>query len=110
MHRVLLLGCAATLASGIGCGGWGSGTKWVAQPLDDEKPSGGGIPAELEEGSPSPGSARPASRTIGPRSKSDERNGGVDRTGGGGRVLGTFRNTYYDFPTEGEHTGPAVSL
>lgn len=27
-----------------------------------------------------------------------------------GRVLGTFRNTYYDFPSESEFTGDAVSL
>ncbi len=27
-----------------------------------------------------------------------------------GKVLGKFRNTYYDFPSESEHTGPAVAL
>jgi 3D (Asp-Asp-Asp) domain-containing protein len=103
-----------TLANcGLACGGWGGGTKWVQQPLDDEKASGGGggIPEGEIEGSPVSGTgARPSSRTIGPRARSDERSGGVDRSGGGGRVLGTFRNTYYDFPTEAEHTGPAVSL
>lgn len=34
----------------------------------------------------------------------------IDRTGGGGRVVGTFRNTYYDFPHEADHTGSPVSL
>ena len=98
----------------LGCGGWGSGSKWVQQPLDDDKTpaSGEGIPPGALEGAPVSGpggpAPRPGSRTIGPRSAGDEKNG--DRTGGGGHVLGTFRNTYYDFPTEGEHTGPTVSL
>jgi 3D (Asp-Asp-Asp) domain-containing protein len=29
---------------------------------------------------------------------------------GDGQVLGTFRNTYYDFPNEGDYTGDAVSI
>ncbi len=107
LHLVLPL----SLLLANGCGGWGGGTKWVQQPLDDEKQSGtgGGIPEGEIEGTPVGAGARPSSRTIGPRSHNDERNG-IDRSGGGGRVLGTFRNTYYDFPTEAEHTGPAVSL
>jgi 3D (Asp-Asp-Asp) domain-containing protein len=111
MHRrAALFFSSLTLATGsLACGGWGGGTKWVQQPLDDEKP-GGGIPASELEGSPESKGARPSSRTIGPRSRSDERAGGIDRTGGGGRVLGTFRNTYYDFPTEAEYEGPAVFL
>jgi len=97
----------------VGCGGWGSGTKWVQQPLDDDKTpaSGDGIPAgELEGLSSSAGGAgpRPGSRTIGPRPVGDDKSG--DRTGGGGHVLGTFRNTYYDFPNEAQHSGPAVAL
>ena len=91
------------------CGGWGGGTKWAQQPLEDESASGGIPPGQLEGSSAPPGS-RPSSRTIGPRSRSDERSGGVDRSGGGGRVLGTFRNTYYDFPREADHTGAPVKL
>lgn len=30
--------------------------------------------------------------------------------GGGGRVLGTFRNTYYDFPSESDFNGETVAL
>lgn len=110
MPRRAPLACfLLTLASG--CGGWGGGTKWVQQPLDDEKSvTGTGIPEGELEGARAPAGTRPASRTIGPRTTNDDRSGGVDRTGGGGRVLGTFRNTYYDFPTEGEHTGHAVPL
>ena len=97
------------LATLAGCGGWGSGTKWAQQPLEDESASGGIAAGELE-GSSAPPGARPSSRTIGTRSRSDDQSGGVDPTGGGGHVLGKFRNTYYDFPTEAEHSGPAVSL
>lgn len=112
MHRrAHLLFLSVTLATGgLACGGWGGGTKWVQQPLDDEKPSGG-IPAGEPEGSPVSHASRPGSRTLGPRAQDeDDRSGGQAHTGGGGRVLGTFRNTYYDFPTEAEHTGQAVSL
>lgn len=61
---------------------------------------------------------QPAARTIGGRPTSLDPNEGepgivsakADRTGGGGRIVGTFRNTYYDFPNEADHTGPAISL
>ena len=32
------------------------------------------------------------------------------RPKGGGRSLGSFRNTYYDFPSETDFDGPKVSL
>lgn len=47
-------------------------------------------------------------RTIGGRPGAKESL--VEPTGGGGKVLGTFRNTYYDFPIESEHGGPPVPL
>ncbi len=55
---------------------------------------------------------QPGARTIGARPIGDEGRtaGSVDVTGGGGKVLGTFRNTYYDFPSETEHSGNTVSL
>ncbi len=49
---------------------------------------------------------RPRARTIGAMPKE----GANDPTGGGGRVLGVFRNTYYDFPSEADFTGEAVAL
>ena len=93
---LLLLLCSA-------CGaGMGSGSKWIAQPLDDDSSGGIHEPAIAElEGAPA---TRPSARTIG---GSGER---LDRSGGGGRPLGTFRNTYYDFPTEGDFSGPSLSL
>lgn len=100
------LGVSAPFVSACG-GGLGGGTKWVEQPLvDDERTSG--IP-EIE-GSPAGGGAasRPGSRTLGgPRTRVANE---ADRSGGGGRPLGTFRNTYYDFPREADHTGAAISL
>lgn len=88
------------------CAGWGSGTAWVQQPLVAE-----------EERAPAPSGPRgiagqPAARTIGTRPLDKESGGegaAADRTGGG-RVVGTFRNTYYDFPNESDHGGPPVSL
>ncbi|MDB4943000.1 MAG: hypothetical protein JWP97_2534 [Labilithrix sp.] len=101
------VGSVVLLAS---CGGWGSGSKWVQQPLADEKTGEltGESLGDLEaaRGDPGPGAGRPrGARTIGgaPAAASD-------RTGGGGRVLGTFRNTYYDFPAEASHSGPRLAL
>jgi 3D (Asp-Asp-Asp) domain-containing protein len=86
----------ATLAS---CHGLGSGSKWVEQPLvDDEKPVSA-LPEGANENAPSPRGGRAAPRTIG---APPGHVGSGDRTGGGGRVLGTFRNTYYDFPREAD--------
>jgi 3D (Asp-Asp-Asp) domain-containing protein len=87
----------------IGCGGWGGGTSWVNQPLVPEE--------ERASVSSSPGGApsQPAARTIGGRPTTKE-NAPPDTTGSGGKVLGTFRNTYYDFPNEADHGGAPVSL
>lgn len=49
---------------------------------------------------------RPRARTIGAVAKE----GASDSAGSGGRVLGTFRNTYYDFPSEADYTGAPVPL
>ena len=108
LGRAPLLFFLSLATSGLACAGWGSGTKWVQQPLDDERPSAG-IPAGELEGSPVGAGARATSRTLGTGPRTSDRSG-VDRTGGGGHVLGTFRNTYYDFPAEADHTGAAVSL
>ena len=115
MRRPLPYFCVALSAGLTACGGWGGGTKWVQQPLlEDERPSSG-IPDGALEGSPVGGSGagqrgRLGARTLGiPPGRGPE----GDRTGGGGRLLGTFRNTYYDFPREGDPTasaGGVVSL
>lgn len=111
--RPLLYCGVAGVVVGVGCGpGLGSGSKWAEQPLvDDEKPVSA-MPVGANESLPPPSSAR-STRTLGqPRNKNEGplQAGPGDRTGGGGRVLGTFRNTYYDFPRENDHTGAPVSL
>lgn len=95
MRRSLVSSCLFAL---VGCGGWGGGTAWVQQPL---------VPEEEREPAPSTSMgarSAPASRTLGARPKAKERGGE------GGRVLGTFRNTYYDFPSEPDYGGPPVAL
>ena len=89
------------------CGpGLGAGSKWVEQPLTDDQPPPTGIVAGPTDGSRT-GMPRPGSRVLG---APPERNAGVDPSGGGGRPLGTFRNTYYDFPREGDHAGPGKKV
>lgn len=96
------LAIAACHALGVtGCGPWGGGSEWIRQPL---------LPEQEREAAPTPRagpSARPRSRTIGARATGTD---GADLTSGDGRVLGTFRNTYYDFPSEPDHTGAPVAL
>lgn len=90
----------------IGSLGCSSGSKWMAEPLVAEE--------ERSPPPPSPGGGRrpgiQRARTIGARAEEDPDRDGVDRrTASGGRVLGTFRNTYYDFPNENDHRGKSSS-
>lgn len=91
------------------CGGsWGSGKDWMAEPLVNEESPGGGTQESAGRSRQQP------SRTIGALPPAQKENGMTsqpsDRTGGGGKVLGTFRNTYYDFPAEKDFSGPNISL
>jgi 3D (Asp-Asp-Asp) domain-containing protein len=52
--------------------------------------------------------SRPNARTIGGRAASKE--GERRERAESGRVVGTFRNTYYDFPSEPDHVGTPVAL
>lgn len=95
--------------AGVACGGWGRGSDWVKEPLAGEEmrpppPSGTGDP---------PRPVRRESRTIGGASSAtDPAEGDLPEGSGHGRVLGRFRNTYYDFPSEREHaaTGPKARV
>lgn len=109
---LLLFSSLALAPMVVACGGgWGGGTKWVEQPLVDEEKPSTPLAGELPEGAPAGSSTRVGSRTLGaPPERSPNGAGGVDRTGGGGRPLGTFRNTYYDFPREADHNGKTVAL
>jgi 3D (Asp-Asp-Asp) domain-containing protein len=97
-----------SLATFTACGGWGGGSKWVQEPIGQEER------AEMSSGGSGVPVRRVGARTIGGDANANENEnegaGGRLGTAGGGRVLGTFRNTYYDFPNEADHTGPPVSL
>ena len=85
------------------CGGWGSGSKWVQEGLGEDGRPASGIPEGAREGAPTGPGAHAGARTIGgPKAREDR--------SGGGHVLGTFRNTYYDFPREADHSGPAIGI
>jgi 3D (Asp-Asp-Asp) domain-containing protein len=89
------------------CSGWGSGSAWVQQPLVSEEER-----QAMNDGRRG-GRAPPASRTIGgrpPAASDGDAAETADVTSGGGRVLGTFRNTYYDFPNESDHGGEGVDV
>ncbi len=122
MQKLALSYVLATLAaSAAGCGGWGSGSDWVKEPLGSEderaRVSGG-------SGGSSSGRRGPpvTARTIGDRREDTPETGGPaagtgeGASGGhatgaaGGRVVGTFRNTYYDFPNEPDFAGTSIPL
>lgn len=109
-----------------------AGSAWMNQPLstgawgDDPPPTGSAVPAPVNDpkGQPPPGVR---SRVISDAPVADDRfapftpssaasaNGPapaarLEARAPGGRVLGTFRNTYYDFPSESDFSGEAVAL
>lgn len=108
----LLLGAAA-----LGC--TTAGSAWMAQPLDGdsanmlpplETPEDGRNPAPRKSTLTHVISEPPVTdATAGARARSSMLAEGPS-SALGGRVLGTFKNTYYDFPSEGDFGGETVSL
>lgn len=92
--------------SAISCGGLAGGTSWVNQPLAPEEHGGSSYAGARSAPRPS---ARYASRTIGAQEERAE-TPPSEHADVGGRVLGTFRNTYYDFPSESDFDGASVAL
>ncbi|MBK7579948.1 MAG: hypothetical protein IPI67_07045 [Myxococcales bacterium] len=97
-----------------------AGSNWMAQPLPDEEfppPSTGAGGKGSNPKSPAT-SPRGTEILTGDDSEksgknlSDEPLRAVRQLGGKleGKVLGKFRNTYYDFPSEADHRGPSVAL
>lgn len=93
-----------------------AGSTWMAQPLtgeDDDAwtettPAAGGAPATTPGASRRSTAAkksRPAARPVPKRTLGTPQKAKLE-----GRVLGTFRNTYYDFPSERDHSGATVEL
>ena len=87
------------------------GSAWMTEPVRDPSDEDGRrFEPPPEPTAPSQGD-RFRTRSIGgPREAPRVRAQRVRGEKLQGRVLGTFRNTYYDFPTETEHTGEQVDL
>lgn len=94
-----------------------AGSAWMAQPLDGEQnmPSLLEAPPQQSRTAPRPAvRARTISEPAPPSSPLASPGTSVAtsdaNTLGGGRVLGTFKNTYYDFPSEADFTGETIDL
>jgi 3D (Asp-Asp-Asp) domain-containing protein len=90
-----------------------AGSSWMAEPatsedVDEWSAASVSVP---KEGAAARLQDRFATRTLGKEEpalvKPEE---GVSRRPIAGRVIGTFRNTYYDFPAESEHSGEDVTV
>lgn len=96
-----------------------AGSSWMAQPLPNDTWQGDeAADAEVAPGRAAPArDARPAARIIAEPAQADEAVGTPPgatpariNLEGVGRSLGTFRNTYYDFPSEADFDGAKVPL
>lgn len=89
-----------------------SGSAWMAQPLnepDDDYRRGSWAPPDKH--GTAAGAGRYQTKTIGGDEEEPQlREQRIEGEKLQGRVLGKFRNTYYDFPSEGDFTGGSVSL
>jgi 3D (Asp-Asp-Asp) domain-containing protein len=96
-------------ATALSCGGLAGGTSWVNQPLgpDEQRASYGQRSSRAADGRPTP---RLTSRALGAREQEERADAPPGDGALGGRVLGTFRNTYYDFPNEADYAGASVAL
>ena len=96
------------LAAAVGCGG----SAWINEPLPDSDEDDY---TDAPPGSAAPASAQPAPGRLRARAADQPRSEPAPavtaRRRVQGRVVGTFRNTYYDFPSEREHPrGSPVAL
>ena len=120
-HRIGVAGLA--LLGGFGCNT--AGSAWMAQPLDNELSNP--PPPELardasRQPAPAPRSAQ--TQIIGEQRPPDSTASAADINASGGfaqgtgptpqqlagKVLGTFKNTYYDFPNESDFDGASLDL
>ncbi len=110
----------------IGCNT--AGSAWMAQPLDTEltNPSLAESQTEAARAPAAPAAPQRSTRTqvIGDQPPPESQpSAGAGTPGGfaqgnaqgkqapgGGKVLGTFKNTYYDFPSEGDFEGEPIDL
>jgi 3D (Asp-Asp-Asp) domain-containing protein len=97
-----------------------AGSTWMAQPLaDDAFPTAASSAGGKASSTRSSGTMLRSTHTLseersakGAKNLSDEPLRPVRQLGGKleGKILGKFRNTYYDFPSEADHKGPPVAL
>lgn len=87
-----------------------AGSAWMSEPLigGEDEPGSGNLPTPPES-KQAPRRGQINARTLG---SPEQREPGdpVDASKLVGKVLGTFRNTYYDFPAEGDYKGETVAL
>jgi 3D (Asp-Asp-Asp) domain-containing protein len=115
------------LGGGLGLAGCTTaGSTWMAQPLDGSLDSElNAPPPERSEQQPAPHRSSTRSVVIGGDPSSTPEPTGTEGSSGyvqarprsgapsaslAGNVLGTFKNTYYDFPNEGDFEGEPLSL
>jgi len=104
----------AALAAGCST----AGNTWINEPfepIDHSENANDVTPASDLEGATRPIGSPVHARTLGgnapPESSSEAATpGAVSVSLAGGRSLGVFRNTYYDFPSEADYDGPTVAL
>ena len=117
-HR-LCNGLVLLALAAIGCNT--AGSAWMAQPLEGEL-SNPPPQASETEAARAPAARQRSTRTqvIGdqpPPESQQSASGGFaqgnaagEQPPGGGKVVGTFKNTYYDFPSEDDFEGDPIDL
>lgn len=114
MNRSLLFALACTACNT-------AGSAWMAQPLEGELRTPP-PPAEVDNHSEPPRKSN-KTQVIGEPPTPDSALSSADGSGYthastapsskltlGGKALGTFKNTYYDFPSEGDFSGEPIGL
>jgi 3D (Asp-Asp-Asp) domain-containing protein len=118
--RAVFGGCCALGGLGLGAASAAcntAGSAWMAQPLEGEL-STPPPPSETEAALAPAGARRPSqTQVIGEPQAADAllppsslASAGASLASGGGKLLGNFKNTYYDFPSEADFEGEPVSL
>ena len=128
MNRVVWRGVVSVgaLLCGLPLACHTGGSSWMAQPLDGDVPSSLPAPDEGDTTGNAPVASRSTrTQVIGDEAPPDSAPNLTDgttptgyATASGssakrdlaGKVLGTFKNTYYDFPSEGDFDGEQISL
>ena len=122
------------LVAGITCSCATAGNTWLNEPLqthawdnNDAAPVASGVtPTDADPSNPYPPGVQaqvireapntddrfvtPAQGDVAPPGAGGALPRVLNPTAAGGRVLGTYRNTYYDFPNEADFSGETVAL